>query len=83
MTEIHRTLGEPTGDASAKQFQEWIEPHWWGMKVLTVTATDIQKQSTYPAAIDYRVYVNGKYSAVYRTIILNKVFVSKLSRKTP
>lgn len=67
--EIYKKIGRPQDDASAKQYQNWIEYHWWGIKMLKIAASDCCKPTTRPYGIYYIVYAKGKYAPVYHETI--------------
>jgi hypothetical protein len=68
--EIYKKLGPPQEDVAAKDYQNWLEPHWWGVKVLTIVSSDCCKSTEKPTTVMYVVYVNGWYDPAYRKIIV-------------
>jgi hypothetical protein len=69
-SQIYQRLGAPQEDASAKDFQRWVEVHWWGRKLLMVAAADCCKPTNKPHAVVYIVLVDGWYAPAYqRTLV--------------
>jgi hypothetical protein len=64
--QINQALGHPQDDASAKGFQNWVEFHWWGQKILKMTADDFYKPGARPEGIYYIVYVDGWYHPAFQ-----------------
>lgn len=67
--EIYQRLGPPQEDVSAKDYQNWVEHHWWGVKMLKIIARDCCEATAKPKTIVYIVYVSGSYNPKYRKII--------------
>jgi hypothetical protein len=67
--EIYEKIGPPQDDASAKQYQNWIEYHWWGTKMLKISASQCCKPSAQPSEIYYIVYAKGKYAPIHSEIL--------------
>jgi hypothetical protein len=67
--EINERIGPPQDDVSAKGYQNWLENHWWGFKMLKVISNDCCKPTARPDTVVYIVYVHGWYDPVYREII--------------
>jgi hypothetical protein len=63
--DIYAKIGRPQDDAAAKQYQNWIEYHWWGTKMLRIISGDCCKPSARPSQISYVVYANGRYVPVH------------------
>jgi hypothetical protein len=71
LDQISRKIGPPREDASAKQFQNWIEYHWWGIKMLKVVSRDYRPTAR-PSQISYIVFLKGKYAPIYQqTVVLS------------
>ncbi len=70
-SQIYQKLGSPQEDASAKDYQQWVELHWWGAKTLKLISADCCKPNSQPSAVIYVVYVNGWYDPVHRKTITN------------
>lgn len=66
---IHRKIGPPQDDAPAKQYQNWVEYHWWGTKMLRILSADCCKPSARPSEISYVVYAKGRYRPVHYEIL--------------
>lgn len=67
--EIYEKLGPPQEDVSAKDYQNWLEYHWWGVKMLKIISSDCCKPTAKPNTVVYIVYVNGWYDPAYRKVI--------------
>lgn len=66
--QIHAKLGAPQVDMSAKGYQQWVEYHPWGRKVLQVASLDCHPARK-PDTILYTVYVQGRYRPVHLEFI--------------
>ena len=62
--EIQARLGPPQEEASAKDFQNWVVPHWWGRQILKVISQRCCQPEEKPFAFVYLVYVYGRYDPV-------------------
>lgn len=67
--EIYEKLGPPQEAASAKDYQNWLEYHWWGVKVLKIISSDCCKPNAKPHVVIYVVCVNGWYDPAYQQVI--------------
>jgi hypothetical protein len=65
-SQMYQKLGAPQEDASAKDYQQWVEVHWWGKKILKVISVDCCKPASKPSVVIYVVYVDGWYQPVYQ-----------------
>jgi len=72
-SQIYQRLGPPQEDASAKDYQQWVESHWWGIKLLKVISVDCCQSASKPSIVMYLVYVNGWYDPVYRKTLSKTV----------
>jgi len=67
--EIYQKVGLPQEEASAKDFQEWVDYQWWGVRTLKIITPNCCAPTSKPDEIIYLVYVNGWYNPVYRKTI--------------
>lgn len=58
--EIHKEIGPPQFNMSAKDYQDWVEYHWWGVEVLKIMSFDCCAKNARPSDIQYIVYVKGR-----------------------
>lgn len=68
--QIYQKLGPPQEDVSAKDYQNWLEHHWWGVKILKVISNDCCKSTLKPKAVVYIVHVNGWYEPAFQETIV-------------
>jgi hypothetical protein len=70
---IYERLGPPQEFATAKDYQIWLERHWWGVKVLKVIASGCCQHFQKPDEVIYIVYVKGRYEPIYQNVIVGKI----------
>lgn len=51
LQQVHDELGTPDEEGGVKQFQSWVQPEWWGYKLIKIVAQDFKSDGT-----DYDVY---------------------------
>jgi hypothetical protein len=69
MLEIKSHLGAPQEELLAKDYQNWNESHWWGIKQLKIINSSNGVDAP-PGKVIYLVYVNGWYGAKYKQDLL-------------
>lgn len=62
--QIHKEIGPPAFSMSAKEYQDWVKYHWWGVEILKIMAVDCCGQNARPSDIQYIVYVKGRAKPV-------------------
>jgi hypothetical protein len=67
--QIYQKLGPPQEDVSSKDYQNWLESYWWGVKMLKITSFNCCRSNAQPDAVIYIVYVNGWYDPAYQKVV--------------
>ena len=62
--DIVRRLGQPQDDASAKDWQSWIQPTWWGTLELRLAFSGCCEPSTRPTAGHVIAHLKGRYRPI-------------------
>lgn len=66
LIDIQDRLGPPQEEISVKGIQNWVEPDWWGSRVLQIVSVDPRKLNEKPIAAIYIVYIVGWNDPVHR-----------------
>lgn len=67
--QIYKEIGPPQFNVSEKEYQDWVEHHWWGVKILKIAAANCCHPNNRPGHIQYLVYVKGRDQPVFNEFI--------------
>jgi hypothetical protein len=69
---IYQRIGPPQESATAKEFENWNEMHWWGFKQLKIITRNGCAAERKPDELIYSAHLRWRYKPMFLKVIATR-----------